>query len=174
MLIYFVTNLLSVWGWFGSLRFAPLAKWGGKKTTNEDECALLASWFIQLPTKAIFKAPLRPWWGRATRCVIFTHVGLPAVSSPRDGAPAHTQAAPAFSHAAWAPALNQRLWDFCCPFSTIDVVEWKWSAQLEAASRQHFPQVSYVRPPPERSFLFQPNITLRVGTFTLSQVCHYF
>lgn len=43
----------------------------GKKT-NEDECTLLSSWFIQLPTKAIFKAPLRPWWGRVTQCGTLT------------------------------------------------------------------------------------------------------
>lgn len=43
----------------------------GKKT-NEDECTLLPSWFIQLPTKAIFKAPLRPWWGWATQCGVLT------------------------------------------------------------------------------------------------------
>lgn len=68
------------------------------------------------------------------------------------GVGAHSGSSHILTRCLSPPALNQRLRDFCCPFSTIDVTEWKWSAQLEAAWRQHFPQVSYVWAPPSAAF----------------------
>lgn len=170
VLIYCVTNLLRVGSSFGSHRFAPLAKREGNKWRWVHCFSIL---IYSVASRGYLESPITPVMRPGDKMCNFYPCGpTSCVLGAGWGVDAHSGSSHILTRCP-GPRLEPNAVRFLLSFPGDRCAGMKMIHPAGGCFAATFSS-GFLRSPPQSSFLFEHNITLLVGTFTLSQHCHYF